>query len=309
MATTTTARGVRTRATRWWDLGAFATLVWGGALLCALSISGAVDFAALDAAPGWAWVVLLFYGWVPALAALGAQRIAAGGARGFVSGWRWPAARWLLIAFAAPCVYTTAVAALTWATGAGELDLLAFTRAAEGALGDGWAPPGVVAACYAALTLFGGTLALSVFALGEELGWSGFVIPRLLPRLGIVRTALVTGALWSSYHFPLMLLVKNYTQGTSIWFTVIGLTFALIGVAFLTTWLRERSGSIWPAVLLHAAHNTLIFYLYEPLTRAQPATPYVGGEHGIGMMLVAVVLASLALRAAATTARANLARR
>jgi membrane protease YdiL (CAAX protease family) len=283
------------------EVGVFAALVWGLSPLFVLAVREVVDFAALDQTPGWAWAVLIVGGWVPGLAALGARIICTGGLRGAVLGWRWPNLRWLLIAMALPCVYTTAVAALTWLTGAGALDLPAFTRLATEALGSGWAPPGVIALCYGALTLVVGTLALSLFALGEEIGWSGFLIPRLLPLLGVPRTALVTGVLWSSYHFPLMLLAKNYAQGTTVWFTMLGLTIALTGVAFALTWLWVRSRSIWPAVALHASHNVLIFYLYEPLTRAQPITPYIGGEHGVGMMLVAVVLALFVLRATATT--------
>lgn len=293
------SRGASSRRESWTAIGVFAALVWVLSPIFVLAVRDVVDFAALDQTPGWAWALLIVGGWVPTLAAVGAQLICTGGLRGTVLGWRWPNLRWLLIALALPCAYTTAVAALTWVTGAGELDLPAFTRVATEALGSGWAPPGVIALCYAALTLVVGTLALSLFALGEESGWSGFLIPRLLPLLGVPRTALVTGVLWSSYHFPLMLLARNYTQGTTVWFTMLGLTIALIGVAFVTTWLWARSRSIWPAVLLHASHNVLIFYLYEPLTRARPLTPYVGGEHGVGMMLVAVLLALFTLRVAA----------
>jgi membrane protease YdiL (CAAX protease family) len=299
MATTTArSQSERARPGSWADIGLFAALVWGLSPLFVLIVRGVVDFAALEQTPGWAWAFLIVGGWTPAIAALGTQVLRTGSPRGVVVGWRWPALRWLLIALALPCVYTTTVASLTWLTGAGTLDLATFTRAATDALGSGWAPPEVIALCYGALTFVAGTLALSLFSLGEEIGWCGFLIPRLVPLLGVPRTALVTGVLWSSYHFPLMLLAKNYTQGTAVWFAMLGLTITLIGVAFLTTWLWLRSGSIWPTVLLHACHNVLIFYLFEPLTRAQPLTPYIGGEHGLGMMLVAALAALLVTRMA-----------
>lgn len=304
-STTATSTLERARTGSWADLTVFAALVWGMALGCALVVHGSADFAQLDSAPGWVWGVLILISWVPALAALGTQLIRTGSVRGFASGWRWPALRWILLGLAVPCGYTTAITALTWLSDAGTLDLSAFTHAATDALGSDWAPLQVVALCYAILTIVGGTLALSVFSLGEELGWSGFVIPRLLPTLGITRTALVTGLLWSSYHFPLILLAKNFTQGTPIGFTMIGLTVALTGVAFVSTWLRARTISIWPAVLMHASHNVWFFYLYEPLTSAKPLTPYVGGEHGVGMMLVAIVLGILVTRAAKSSASAR----
>ncbi len=39
----------------------------------------------------------------------------------------------------------------------------------------------------------------------EELGWTGFAIPELGKRYGILTTGLIVGLLWGAWHFPPLL--------------------------------------------------------------------------------------------------------
>lgn len=90
-------------------------------------------------------------------------------------------------------------------------------------------------------------------ALGEELGWRGWLLPKLLP-LGAVPAILISGVIWGLWHAPLILLGYNY-PGAPGW---LGLT-AMVGTCTvfgaIFGWLRIRSGSVWPAALAHAAFN------------------------------------------------------
>ncbi len=90
-------------------------------------------------------------------------------------------------------------------------------------------------------------------ALGEELGWRGWLLPKLMP-LGTVPALLITGVVWGLWHAPLVLLGYNYPDAPG-W---LGLT-AMVGMCILVGavfgWLRLRSGSVWPAALAHAAFN------------------------------------------------------
>lgn len=89
--------------------------------------------------------------------------------------------------------------------------------------------------------------------LGEEIGWRGFALPRLLPSLGRLRASLVLAVLWMSWHLPLFWLQGAAQEGGSlIWF---GLLVATSAVLF--TWFWEHTGgNLWLAVLLHAGINT-----------------------------------------------------
>ncbi|MFD3685900.1 CPBP family intramembrane glutamic endopeptidase [Nocardiopsis sp. NPDC058631] len=90
-------------------------------------------------------------------------------------------------------------------------------------------------------------------ALGEELGWRGWLLPKLMP-LGTLPALLISGVIWGLWHAPLILLGYNYPDAPG-W---LGLTMmvgmcVLVGTVF--GWLRLRSGSVWPAALAHAAFN------------------------------------------------------
>ena len=90
-------------------------------------------------------------------------------------------------------------------------------------------------------------------ALGEELGWRGWLLPRLLP-LGTVPALLVSGVIWGLWHAPLILLGYNYPDAPG-WLGLICMVVMCILVGAVFGWLRLRSGSVWPAALAHAAFN------------------------------------------------------
>lgn len=90
-------------------------------------------------------------------------------------------------------------------------------------------------------------------ALGEELGWRGWLLPNLMP-LGPIPAILISGVLWGAWHAPLILLGYNY-PGVPGWLGVSAMIAMCILIGALFGWLRLRSGSVWPAALAHAAFN------------------------------------------------------
>ncbi len=96
------------------------------------------------------------------------------------------------------------------------------------------------------------TLMLIPLAFGEEWGWRGYLLPRLLP-LGQWPALLIIGAIWGLWHAPVILLGFNYPQHPVLGVLVMVGSCMLIGT--LLGWLRLASGSVWPAVLGHAGLN------------------------------------------------------
>jgi CAAX protease family protein len=84
----------------------------------------------------------------------------------------------------------------------------------------------------------------SIAAFGEELGWRGFLVPRLA-GLGRVGAGLASGALWAAWHVPLYGINPNMAL----------FTLAVIAIGFVANELRAATGSVWPAAILHGAHN------------------------------------------------------
>ncbi|MFC3997707.1 CPBP family intramembrane glutamic endopeptidase [Nocardiopsis sediminis] len=90
-------------------------------------------------------------------------------------------------------------------------------------------------------------------ALGEELGWRGWLLPKLMP-LGTVPALLIMGVIWGLWHAPLILLGYNYPDAPG-WLGLAAMVGMCIPVGAVFGWLRLRSGSVWPAALAHAAFN------------------------------------------------------
>ena len=95
-------------------------------------------------------------------------------------------------------------------------------------------------------------------ALGEEVGWRGFLYPQLKARFGKRRGWLIGGVIWGMWHWPLMCLT-GYEYGTDyVGFPVVGmLIFCIftVAVGILCDWLYERTECIWIPSLLHGAVN------------------------------------------------------
>jgi len=93
--------------------------------------------------------------------------------------------------------------------------------------------------------------------LGEEIGWRGFLFPRLVRQTGLTRGCLLTGCVWAVWHYP-GLLFADYNAGTSPAYARAGFTLMVFAASFIWGWLRLKSGSRWTSAILHACHNAFI---------------------------------------------------
>lgn len=92
--------------------------------------------------------------------------------------------------------------------------------------------------------------------LGEELGWRGYALPRLLMRWGPAISGLIIGLIWTLWHIPAMLFagIVGVSLGDLGWYAL-----GTIGLSWLMTWLFVRSnGSVLIAgVIPHFVINGL----------------------------------------------------
>jgi membrane protease YdiL (CAAX protease family) len=91
----------------------------------------------------------------------------------------------------------------------------------------------------------------------EELGWTGFVLHRLQPRLGPIGASVVTTWLQGALHLPLVFIAGGVTDGRvspDQYPLYMAALFVLpIPVRIVLTWLYNRSGNSLPVVgLFHA---------------------------------------------------------
>ena len=143
-----------------------------------------------------------------------------------------------------------------------------------------------------------------VAGLFEEPGWTGFAVPRLRLRHGVVATGLIVGLLWGVWHFLVAFWGSGGPSGAlSLALLVPSLLFyvaVLPGYRVLMVWVFERTGSLLVAMLMHASLTASLLVLQPPGISGVPALTW-------NLVLAAAVWGVVA--AAAMTDRGRLPRR
>ena len=116
-------------------------------------------------------------------------------------------------------------------------------------------------------------------ALGEEIGWRGFLAPLLAGRLGFTALVWCSWLPWFLFYLWLFFLAGSYSQ-PAFWLQMITLAALMFGLNVLLVWLRVRTGNLWPPLLFHAVHNFLVF---NPVALSQSHRPWLTGELGLGI--------------------------
>ena len=137
--------------------------------------------------------------------------------------------------------------------------------------------------------------AINMFpALGEEVGWRGYMMPRLKERFGLLNGRLLGGVVWGVWHWPLMLLVGyeygiNYLGapllGLVVWCVVCFALNTLLDILY------EKTESIWVPAIAHGAFNAIAAL---PQVLVTPADAYynVLGPMPIGLIAALPMLAA-----------------
>jgi len=93
-------------------------------------------------------------------------------------------------------------------------------------------------------------LAVGLF---EELGWTGFAVPRLRQRYGVLTTGLIVGIVWGAWHFPPFWKSDTFSAAVPL-ILLLGQLFSwLPPYRILMVWVYDRTGSLLVSVLMHAS--------------------------------------------------------
>jgi CAAX protease family protein len=234
----------------------------------AIAVGATTAIAVLCHAKGWtvtspAWTILVPLAmWAPALARLVTRRTVDREFTGTLTLRRWGAtgARVILEPLALPLMVYSAAYFIAWTSGLVQLN--------PG--GGKWTSGAQIVANLvvnlAILVPFG-----TFTALGEELGWRGYLQPRL-DAAGVRFSVVVVWLVQLAYHFPLMV-GAGYLGGGNLISTTVLFAVADLPISFLAACLAYRARSLWPAVFLHSFHNTISQWLFPKF--------FTGGDNSL----------------------------
>jgi CAAX protease family protein len=225
--------------------------------------------------------------WCPALAGMLTLRL---NGRSIADlGWKWGETKYQVRSWYLPLLYASMAYAIVWifhfgAFGNAEYyDSLTKTMHLGG-------PPWISIVMGMVLTGTYGMIRSVSSALGEEIGWRGFLVPELSKTTSFASTSFISGVVWSLWHYPI-LIYGDYNAGTPTWYGLLCFTVMVISMSFVFAWMRLKSGSLWTGAILHGSHNLYIQGIFTPLTRNTGKTAWFIDEFGCVLPLVAIAFA------------------
>jgi CAAX protease family protein len=231
--------------------------------------------------------------WCPAAAGLLTTLLTKRSFREF--GWRLGKPKYLLAAWSIPMVYSWPAYLLIWGTGLGGFPRHQGVDTFRSLLHMPSTPTWVLLIVAYAAGSVGAVLYGCLFAAGEEIGWRGFLVPELMKFNSFTGAAVISGVVWSAWHVPLIVW-SEYNSGTPAWYATACFAVMVISISFVFAWVRLKSGSVWPAVLLHASHNAIIQGYLDALTVNRGHTHYFIGEFGCAMLPLTLLCAWIVWR-------------
>ncbi|MCJ7733820.1 MAG: CPBP family intramembrane metalloprotease [Anaerolineales bacterium] len=161
-----------------------------------------------------------------------------------------------LWAWLVPILLTLATGLITWLMGWGKLDLSLqiIKDAIEGMPEVPGLSISALMAIQIAASLTLAPLFNTLFALGEELGWRGYLLQKLLP-LGQFPAIIISGVIWGVWHAPAILQGLNYPAHPILGTGMMVIFTLLLGI-FLS-WLYLKTNSPWAPALAHGTVNAV----------------------------------------------------
>jgi membrane protease YdiL (CAAX protease family) len=191
------------------------------------------------------------------------------------------------VALAVPFVTCAVAYGGAWAAG-----LVAFAPARLPAPFPSFGDPYLHFAWTVLLSLSVVTAFFVPLAAGEEIGWRGYMVPRMV-EAGVPRPLLVSGLVWALWHVPLIV-AGAYAPGAGAP-ALAALVFVPVATAYgaFVGHLRLTTGSVWPPVLAHAAWNALTQACFNPAVKPG-LWPWLG-ESGLLVAAALPVVVGVAL--------------
>ena len=193
--------------------------------------------------------------------------------------------KWIffLLAMFLPVVYSTLGDVIVWLfcpEAFGEAEVSSF-----------------VVIIYPLISIVSGVV-LSFAAFGEEFGWRGYMMPKLIELVGMPKALIIGGIIWGLWHAPLTCVGHNFGMDYP-GFPYVGIIVMCLFCTVLGTilmYVTVKTNSVWPAAFMHAVNNSspsamLLF------TRTDVEVPmWINALSNIPLILIAILCFSLMMK-------------
>lgn len=219
--------------------------------------------------------------WMPAFSAICTKLIYNHSIKGI--GWKIRGWREIGIAYIMPLLSCIVVYGSAWITGIGQCNFIGIGQ---------FLVMGTV-----------GLLGSMVTAIGEEIGWRGFLLTELKAASDYKTVNLTIGSIWYIYHLP-VIVFSNYNNGNKL--TSAFCFFVMVmAMTVIADELCIKANSMWPSVIFHASHNLFVQSIFDKMTINNSFTQYVTSEFGIGLALCYMIAAVYIINKRKQTIRKN----
>lgn len=130
-------------------------------------------------------------------------------------------------------------------------------------------------------------------AIGEEIGWRGFMLPAFFERMSLQKALFFSSLIWCVWHLP-VLMSGLYMPGTPLWYAIPMFMLCILPVGIMIGILTYQSKSVWPAVVFHASHNHFDQTIFGDMTVGSQHMYFVS-ETGILTVIMAWTIAIILL--------------
>jgi membrane protease YdiL (CAAX protease family) len=144
-----------------------------------------------------------------------------------------------------------------------------------------------------AFNALSGLVIVSMLALFEEIGWRGWLLPRLAERAGSRLGIVLTSIIWAGWHVPFGLSGIHHIDGMSPTDVALNVSVGVFGSGVIIGWLWVRTESIWLVAIAHGAFNNWGQYSFkymQDFATPDPAsviTLATYGLYAVGILLLA----------------------
>ena len=139
---------------------------------------------------------------------------------------------------------------------------------------------------------------LSFAAFGEEFGWRGYMMPKLIELVGMPKALIIGGIIWGLWHAPLTCVGHNFGMDYP-GFPYVGIIVMCLFCTVLGTilmYVTVKTNSVWPAAFMHAVNNSMPSAMVVFMNQDVKIPIWIHALSNIPLILLAILCFSLMMK-------------